>query len=314
MSPEVAGNSGAAAPTALRAVRVDLTHTVGGRSSCPTSRSRSPARRSRTPSESRTCAPRTLNPQVDLAVLRELVQAGCGYGRVCSVAARGSPRVRSVNVSVVPLAVAAWGVVRPGGRRLRACRRSRGRRPSGSDSEATGPLVVPLRRHLSGVGGRLTQTRLRHAFRLQRPCSLPCCSCYSSIVGGGHPPQLLVADSTARMLPDRAARNRRAGWGTAPHAMSMPRRLRSDRRPRLRVKADPRKMRRRGSRRAPIGANPAVRYRDCLCAFRTATGPERRRGRDKHCATLLRPSQRGSRRHDPSGHVVRACGGRDRRG
>ena len=98
--------------------------------------------------------------------------------RVRSVAARGgSPRFRFVSVSALPLAVAAWGVVRPGGRRWRACRCSRGRRPIGSDTEATDPLEPLPQRHRSGVGGRLTRTRLRHACRLQRPCSLPRCSC-----------------------------------------------------------------------------------------------------------------------------------------
>ena len=98
--------------------------------------------------------------------------------RVRSVAARGgSPRFRLVSVSALPLAVAAWGVVRPGGRRWRACRCSRGRRPIGSDTEATDPLEPLPQRHRSGVGGRLTRTRLRPACRLQRPCSLPRCSC-----------------------------------------------------------------------------------------------------------------------------------------
>ena len=98
--------------------------------------------------------------------------------RVRSVAARGgSPRFRLVSVSALPLAVAAWGVVRPGGHRWRACRCSRGRRPIGSDTEATDPLEPLPQRHRSGVGGRLTRTRLRHACRLQWPCSLPRCSC-----------------------------------------------------------------------------------------------------------------------------------------
>src|ERR1039458_1695293 len=71
---------------------------------------------------------------------------GCVCG-VWSLAGRGgSSHLRLVSVSVVLLAVASWGVVRPGERRLRACRWSRGRRPSGSDSEATdrraGPRVA----------------------------------------------------------------------------------------------------------------------------------------------------------------------------
>jgi hypothetical protein len=87
--------------------------------------------------------------------------------------AGGSSRLSSVCVSVVMLAVAALGVVRLGGRRLPACRCSRGRRPNGCDSEATGPFAALLQRHRRGVGGRLTRTRLRPACRLQRPCSLP---------------------------------------------------------------------------------------------------------------------------------------------
>ncbi len=85
------------------------------------------------------------------------------------VATGRSPRLRSVSVSVLAPAVAAWGAVRPGGPHSRACRCSRGRRPSGSDSEATGPLAALLQRHRSGVGGRLTRILLRHACRLQRP-------------------------------------------------------------------------------------------------------------------------------------------------
>jgi hypothetical protein len=65
---------------------------------------------------------------------------GCARG-VWSLAERGGlSRLRMVSVSVVPLAVASWGVVRLGERRLRAYRCSRGRRPSGSDSEAKDPL------------------------------------------------------------------------------------------------------------------------------------------------------------------------------
>jgi hypothetical protein len=79
--------------------------------------------------------------------------------------------------SVMALDSASSGVVRLGGRRLRACSCSRGHRPSGSDSEATDRRVGLPRRHGSGVGGRLTRTRLRPACRLQRPCSLPRCSC-----------------------------------------------------------------------------------------------------------------------------------------
>jgi hypothetical protein len=87
--------------------------------------------------------------------------------------AGSSSRLSPVCVSVVMLAVAALGVVRLGGRRLPTCRCSRGRRPTGCDREATGPLAALLQRHPSGDGGRLTRTRLRPACRLQRPCSLP---------------------------------------------------------------------------------------------------------------------------------------------
>ena len=83
----------------------------------------------------------------------------------------GPSRLRFVSVSVVRLAVAAWGVVRLGGRRLRAYRGSRGRRPTGCDSEATARRVALPRRHPSEAGGRLTRTRLRRACRLQRPRS-----------------------------------------------------------------------------------------------------------------------------------------------
>jgi hypothetical protein len=129
---------------------------------------------------------------------------------VSSPGAGKSSRLSSVCVSVVMLAVPALGVVRLGGRRLPACRCSRGRRPTGCDSEATGPLAALLQRHPSGDGGRSTRTRLRPACRLQRPCSLPRCSCQPSIVGGRHTPQRPVADS----IPNAADRaGRRSGGG-----------------------------------------------------------------------------------------------------
>jgi hypothetical protein len=80
---------------------------------------------------------------------------------------------RWVSVSAVPLAVSSWGVARPGERRQRACKCSRGRRPSRSDSEATDRPSVPPQRRPSEVDGPLTRTRLRRACRLQRPCPLP---------------------------------------------------------------------------------------------------------------------------------------------
>jgi hypothetical protein len=123
--------------------------------------------------------------------------------------AGGSSRLSSVCVSVVMLAVAALGVVRLGGRRLPACRCSRGRRPTGCDSEATGPLAALLQRHPSADGGRLTRTRLRPACRLQRPCSLPRCSCQPSIVGVRHTRQRPAADSS----PERCVTVLAAGPG-----------------------------------------------------------------------------------------------------
>ena len=84
----------------------------------------------------------------------------------------GSSHLRFVSVSVVPLGVASWGVVRPGERRLRACRCSRGHRPSGSESEPTDRRATLPQRHPNEVGGPLTRTRLRRACRLQRPSSL----------------------------------------------------------------------------------------------------------------------------------------------
>ena len=93
--------------------------------------------------------------------------------RLASGERGGSSDLRLASVSVVPLAAGAWGGARPAERRSRACRCSRGHRPSGSDSEARdrhGALPQP---HPSGVDGRLTQTPPRHVCRLQRPCSLP---------------------------------------------------------------------------------------------------------------------------------------------
>ena len=116
-------------------------------------------------------------------------------GRLCRSRSRSGSRLRAwrlvsrrarwivgsqvgASVSVAALSVRVWGVVQLGERRLRACRCSRGRRPSGSDSEATAPLAALPQRHPSGAGGRLTRTRLQRACRLQRPCSLPTCLCF----------------------------------------------------------------------------------------------------------------------------------------
>ena len=96
---------------------------------------------------------------------------GCARGAWVRSRRSGSSQLRLASVSVVPLAVASWGVVRLGERRSRACRWSRGRRPSRSDSEARDRRATLPQRHPSGVGGPLTQTQLRRACRLQRPCS-----------------------------------------------------------------------------------------------------------------------------------------------
>ena len=76
-----------------------------------------------------------------------------------------------MSACVVPLASAACGLAQLEGRRSRACRCSRGRRPSGSDSEGRDRLGVPPQRHPSGVGDPLTRTPLRRACRPQRPSS-----------------------------------------------------------------------------------------------------------------------------------------------
>jgi len=93
---------------------------------------------------------------------------GVGWARGAWVCSRrgGSLQLRLVSVSVVTLAVASWEVVRLGERRSRACRWSRGRGPSGSDSEARDRRATLPQRHPSGVGDRLTQTQLRRACRL----------------------------------------------------------------------------------------------------------------------------------------------------
>ena len=92
-----------------------------------------------------------------------------------------------VSASVVPLAVVGRGGVRLEGHRRRACRCSRGRRPSGSDIGARDRRATLPQRHPSGVGGQLIRTRLRRACRPQRPCSLP--------LGSGLVLLVLVADS-----------------------------------------------------------------------------------------------------------------------
>jgi hypothetical protein len=95
---------------------------------------------------------------------------GVGGAWVCSRRS-GSSQLRLASVFVVPLAVASWGVVPLAERRSRACRWSRGRRPSRSDNEARDRRATLPQRHPSGAGGPLSQTQPRRACRLQRPCS-----------------------------------------------------------------------------------------------------------------------------------------------
>ena len=83
-----------------------------------------------------------------------------------------------VSVSAASTVVVFSGAVRLGELRSRAYRCSRGHRPSGCDTGATGRRVTLPQRHRRGVGGSLTQTPRRRAYRLQRPCSLPIISAY----------------------------------------------------------------------------------------------------------------------------------------
>jgi hypothetical protein len=82
-----------------------------------------------------------------------------------------------VSVSAASIVVAFSGAVRLGGLRSRAYRCSRGRRPSGCDIEVRGRRAPLPQRHRRGVGGSLTRTPLRRAYRLQRPCSSSDRSC-----------------------------------------------------------------------------------------------------------------------------------------
>jgi hypothetical protein len=83
-----------------------------------------------------------------------------------------------VSVSAASIVVAFSGAVRLGGLRSRGCRYSRGHRPSGCGSEARGRRAPLPQRRRRGVGGSLTRTPLRRAYRLQRPCSLPIVRAY----------------------------------------------------------------------------------------------------------------------------------------
>lgn len=71
----------------------------------------------------------------------------------------------------MPRAAAACGVVRLGGRRWRACKCSRGHRPSGCGNEARDRRAALRQQHPNGVGAPLTRTRLPRACRLQWPWS-----------------------------------------------------------------------------------------------------------------------------------------------
>ena len=90
-----------------------------------------------------------------------------------------SPRIAPtwVSVSAASIVVALSGAVRLGGLRWRACRCSRGHRPSRCDTGARGRRAPLPQRHRRGVGGSLTRTPLRRAYRLQRPCSSSDRSC-----------------------------------------------------------------------------------------------------------------------------------------
>ena len=83
-----------------------------------------------------------------------------------------------VSVSAASIVVVFSGAVRLGELRSRACRCSHGHRPSGCDTGATGRRVTLPQRHRRGVGGSLTRTPLRRAYRFQRPCSLPIVRAY----------------------------------------------------------------------------------------------------------------------------------------
>ena len=83
-----------------------------------------------------------------------------------------------VSVCAASIVVGVLGAVRLAGLRWRACRCSRGHRPSGCGTEARDRRATLPQRHRRGVGGSLTQTPLRRAYRLQRPCSLPIVRAY----------------------------------------------------------------------------------------------------------------------------------------
>jgi hypothetical protein len=106
--------------------------------------------------------------------------AGAGHTDSYLQYISGSPRIAQdwVSVSAASIVVAFSRAVRLGELRSRACKCSRGHRPSGCDTEARGRRATLPQRHRSGVGGSLIRTPLRRAYRLQRPCSLPIVRAY----------------------------------------------------------------------------------------------------------------------------------------
>jgi len=167
------------------------------------SRAKQATRRSRSPS---CMPPGSRSPPVvsELEPNGYVMQRVCGHGRLVGVrllepeprshpgrhAGAGhtdsqpqyisrSPRIAAawVSVSAASIVVALSGAVRLGGLRSRAYRCSRGHRPSGCDTEARGRRATLPQRHRRGVGGSLTRTPLRRAYRLQRPCSSSDRSC-----------------------------------------------------------------------------------------------------------------------------------------
>ncbi len=83
-----------------------------------------------------------------------------------------------VSVSAASTVAAFSGAVRLAGLRSRVCRCSHGHRPSGCDTEARDRRATLPQRHRREIGGSLTPTPLRRAYRLQRPCSVPIVGAY----------------------------------------------------------------------------------------------------------------------------------------
>ena len=100
----------------------------------------------------------------------------------------------------MPLAVVSSGVVRLGGRRLRACRWSRGRRPNGSGTEATDRRAALPQRHPNGVGGRFDSDSATTRLPTLKAMLTPDLLVLRRIAAVSHPPRQPVPDSTARTL------------------------------------------------------------------------------------------------------------------